>query len=544
MDEKAKDDRTISLEDVTTRDSTDEVENVAPSSSNPPLAGKDKAAQFLRQTGRRIEVTPEDNARILRKIDLTILPILLVVYCLQSLDKTSLSYASVFGLIDDAHLHGQQYSWLGSIVYLAQLVMQPLVAYFLVKLPTGKFTATRVLCWGITLTGMTAATSFGGLFATRLLLGAFEASVAPAFIAIVQMWYRRSEQTNRNAAWYSMLGVVNMLGSLLSYGLGHINSPHLHSYQIIFLFCGLLTVAFSAVIFIFMPDSPIEAKFLKGDDKLIAIERLRMNQMGVASRIWKWDHVREAFKDPKTFFWFALLFAISIPSGGISTFGPLIVKSFGFNSFTTILFNIPFGAVQMISTLGGAYLATRWKKKAPILILLCIPPIVGCVILLAVGREKQHRAELLVGYYLISVYPGISPLIYSWSGQNTGGDTKRKVTTGILFVGASAGNVIGPHLYTTAEAPRYTRGLLSNLILFIIIIITVILATLWLVFLNKKHARQRAELGKAAQVNDPSMEDNARLRERADSINQHEGVGDKGFDDETDLRNEDFIYVY
>jgi hypothetical protein len=62
MDEKAKDDRTISLEDVTTRDSTDEVENVAPSSSNPPLAGKDKAAQFLRQTGRRIEVTPEDNS--------------------------------------------------------------------------------------------------------------------------------------------------------------------------------------------------------------------------------------------------------------------------------------------------------------------------------------------------------------------------------------------------------------------------------------------------------------------------------------------------
>jgi hypothetical protein len=544
MEEKAKDHRTISLEDVTTRDSTDEVENVAPSSSNPPLAGKDKAAQFLRKTGRRIEVTPEDNARILRKIDLTILPILLVVYCLQSLDKTSLSYASVFGLIDDAHLHGQQYSWLGSIVYLAQLVMQPLVAYFLVKLPTGKFTATMVLCWGITLTGMTAATSFGGLFATRLLLGAFEASVAPAFIAIVQMWYRRSEQTNRNAAWYSMLGVVNMLGSLLSYGLGHINSPHLHSYQIIFLFCGLLTVAFSAVIFIFMPDSPMEAKFLKGDDKLIAIERLRMNQMGVASRIWKWDHVKEAFMDPKTFFWFALLFAISIPSGGISTFGPLIVKSFGFTSFTTILFNIPFGAVQMVSTLGGAYLATRWKKKAPILILLCIPPIIGCVILLAVGREKQHRAELLVGYYLISVYPGISPLIYSWSGQNTGGDTKRKVTTGILFVGASAGNVIGPHFYTTAEAPRYTRGLLSNLILFIIIIITVVLATLWLVFLNKKHARQRADLGKAAQVNDPSMEDNARLRERADSINQREGVGDKGFDDETDLRNEDFIYVY
>ena len=61
------------------------------------------------------------------------------------------------------------------------------------------------------------------------------------------MWYRRREQTKRNAAWYAMLGVVNILGSLLTYGLGHINSEVLHSYQIIFLFCGCLTVAWSIV---------------------------------------------------------------------------------------------------------------------------------------------------------------------------------------------------------------------------------------------------------------------------------------------------------
>jgi hypothetical protein len=36
--------------------------------------------------------------------------------------------------------------------------------------------------------------------------------VAPTFIAIVQMWYRRSEQTVRNAAWYAQLGVVNIVG--------------------------------------------------------------------------------------------------------------------------------------------------------------------------------------------------------------------------------------------------------------------------------------------------------------------------------------------
>lgn len=168
-------------------------------------SGRDRAGQLLKEAGHSVVVTPADNKRILRKIDLAILPILLVVYCLQSLDKTSLAYASVFGLIEHANLVGDEYSWLGAIVYVAQLVWQPVVAYFLVKFPIGKFCATMVLCWGAVLCGMTAARGFGGLMAARFLLGSFEASVAPTFIAIVQMWYRRSEQTNRNAAWYSMV---------------------------------------------------------------------------------------------------------------------------------------------------------------------------------------------------------------------------------------------------------------------------------------------------------------------------------------------------
>jgi sugar phosphate permease len=158
-----------------------QIELAHPESNVTPvdLTRKDKAAQLLKEAGAShpIVVSPADNKRILRKIDLTILPILLTVYCLQYLDKSTLSYASVFGLLDDAHLGGEDYSWLGSIVYLAQLIMQPLVAFFLVKLPTGKFTAGMVLGWGVTLCCMTAAHSFVPLLITRFILGAFEAAV-------------------------------------------------------------------------------------------------------------------------------------------------------------------------------------------------------------------------------------------------------------------------------------------------------------------------------------------------------------------------------
>ena len=84
---------------------------------------RDKAGQLLKEAGHSVVVTPQDNKRILRKIDLTILPILLVVYCLQSLDKASLAYASVFGILDEAHLKGEEYSWVSAIVYVVRILM-------------------------------------------------------------------------------------------------------------------------------------------------------------------------------------------------------------------------------------------------------------------------------------------------------------------------------------------------------------------------------------------------------------------------------------
>jgi hypothetical protein len=138
---------------------------------------KDDALQLIEDMGYSTILTPENNKKVLRKIDLRLLPILLAIYFLQQLDKSTLSYASVFGLIEKAHLHGKMYSWLGSVVYLAQLVFQPLVSYLLVKVPLGKFLAVSCLLWGIALSCMTAANTFASLLVCRLFLGIFEAGI-------------------------------------------------------------------------------------------------------------------------------------------------------------------------------------------------------------------------------------------------------------------------------------------------------------------------------------------------------------------------------
>lgn len=290
----------------------DEIAPVQQSQAPEPNTIHEKAAEFLAaHADGDGDFTYEEEEHVVKRINYRVLVLLLWAYFFQQLDKSSLSYVSIFGITKDANLVGKQYSWLGSILYLAQLIMQPLAAFILVKFPTGKVIAVAIFLWGSSQAIMSACTNFPSLLGMRFALGAFEAMIAPSCVAVTQMWWRRSEQTLITASWNAMNGVTFIVGSLLTYGLGHIQSNSLYKYQIIFMFCGLLTVVYAFIVLWLMPDSPMEAKYLTDREKFIAVERLRANQMGVASRKWRWDHVWETMLDLKTWCWFINIMAIS-----------------------------------------------------------------------------------------------------------------------------------------------------------------------------------------------------------------------------------------
>lgn len=160
--------------------------------------------------------------------------------------------------------------------------------------------------------------------------------------------------------------------------------------------------------YFWMPDSPTEAKFLTNDDKVIAIHRLRGNQMGVMSREWRYSHVIESLTDVKTWLWVVMIFCISVPSNGIGTFGPLIIKSFVTDPFQTMLFNVPVGVLHSTTVAVSAYVSMKWKLKGPVIAILCIPPLVGLSILLHYPHDAEHRYILLGGFFCLSTFTGIS----------------------------------------------------------------------------------------------------------------------------------------
>lgn len=59
----------------------------------------------------RVEVDEPTSRRLKRLIDRRVLTIMVFTYLVQALDKGTLSFTSIMGILDDAHLHGTEVSF-------------------------------------------------------------------------------------------------------------------------------------------------------------------------------------------------------------------------------------------------------------------------------------------------------------------------------------------------------------------------------------------------------------------------------------------------
>lgn len=276
-------------------------------------------------------LTTSQAQRLDRKIDWVILPYIAVAYAFFYIDKTTLSYAAIFGIQEDLDLHGTQYSWLSSVFYFGFLVWAIPTNLALQRFPVARYLGANIFAWGVLLMAQAAARNFLELAVLRALSGAAEACADPAFLLVTSMWYTRAQQPLKIGLWYTANGVGVALGGLLGYGIGQIKGA-LASWKYEFLIIGALCCAWGIVIYIFLPDSPVSARGFSLAEKRTVVRRLRADQTGVENKQFKAYQVVEAFLDYKLYLQFLISLMQSLVNGGISNFGTIIIKGFGFST--------------------------------------------------------------------------------------------------------------------------------------------------------------------------------------------------------------------
>ncbi|KAG9719704.1 MFS general substrate transporter, partial [Aureobasidium melanogenum] len=304
--------------DDTTKE--EEIEYIDFKPQEPPISREldndqaDLYAEALRRYPNDESIDQVDEKRLKRKLDTRILPLLGVCYFFYYVDKTTLSYAAIFGIKKDLKLMGEEYSWLSSIFYFGWLVWAIPSNLIMQRCRPGWYLSFNIFFWGALLMCQAAANNFPTLAALRILSGGFEAIADPAFMLITSMYYTREEQPSRIAAWYVWNGVGVAGGGLIGYGIGNINGA-LASWRYEFLIVGAFCSAWAIVLCLLLPNSPTTFKGFSRDEKLIMIARMRRNQTGVEQKRINWDQIREAYLDYKTWLFTLLGFVSNIPNG-------------------------------------------------------------------------------------------------------------------------------------------------------------------------------------------------------------------------------------
>ena len=254
--------------------------------------------------------TPEELRRLRRKIDWCIVPIMFLCYTMQFIDKVLLNYAAVMGLNKDLKLKGNNFTNTATAFFIAYLIAEIPNAIVLQKIPVAKWLGANVVLWGIATACTAAAKDYHTLLASRIVLGIFEAAIAPSLMLISSQWYTKSEAAPRFSIWYAGLGLGQIIGGVLSYAFQHVKHPTFSGWRIMFLVLGFVTVTIGFITIFLLPDTPMEAYFLTEAEKVVLLTHVAVNQTGISNKKFKPRQILEVVLDAQL--WLMTLLTILV----------------------------------------------------------------------------------------------------------------------------------------------------------------------------------------------------------------------------------------
>jgi MFS family permease len=180
-----------------------------------------------------------------------------------------------------------------------------------------------VILWGTATACGAAAHNYQTMLVSRVFLGIFEATIAPSLMLISSQWYTKSEQAPRFCFWYTGLGIGQIVGGLVSYGFQHMGpGATLAGWRTMFVVLGVVTVVVGAAIVLFLPDTPMKAKWLSDNEKVALLRHVSVNQTGIENRKFRAAEILEALVDPQIWL---LLLSVVLVSRHCDCGGPVIL---------------------------------------------------------------------------------------------------------------------------------------------------------------------------------------------------------------------------
>ncbi|KAH6664417.1 MFS transporter-like protein [Halenospora varia] len=410
----------------------------------------------------RVFVDPKAEKRLLRKLDMRLIPVLFILYLFSYLDRSNIGNAKIAGMSAELKFskNGNDYSWLLTIFYISYILFEWCALMWKV-VPPHIWAAAMVFGWGLIATMQSAAHSWKAMMALRFLLGAFEAGFGPGVPYYLSFFYMRRELGLRIGLFLSAGPLATCFAGALAYGItsGHVS---IANWRLLFLVEGLPTILLASMAWFMLPDSTTTAKFLNEEDKQVArargVRQVGGDETGPAKRIGNivWSDIGAALLDVKNYLTAMMYFSCNVSFSSLPVFLPTILTEMGYTAINAQGLSAPPYFISFLVVIASTFIADRTGQRGITIFVLSLIGGIGYILLAATSKT----AVRYFGVYLAAagVFPAIINIL-PWVLNNQGSDTRRGAGIAMLNLVGQCGPLLGTRIYPGTDAPFYRLGM-------------------------------------------------------------------------------------
>ncbi|KIP03695.1 hypothetical protein PHLGIDRAFT_228405 [Phlebiopsis gigantea 11061_1 CR5-6] len=402
-----------------------------------------------------------------RRIDMRFLPVSMVIYIFNFIDRTNIGNAKILNsdtgdsLVQTTHISNQQYLISLMMFTIAYMLFEVPSNYMLKKFRPSRWIAFLLMTWGAITMTLGATNNFSGITAVRFFLGVAEAGLFPGLLYCTTFWYKRDERAIRISLISAVATLGNAFGGAIAYGIGHMNGVHgLQGWRWLFILEGIPSCVCAIVCFFFFPDFPEIARWLSDEERQLATERIK----GVAAlghaRI-TWQETKETLLDWRIYLHYVAYIGLSPPFSSLTLFTPTLVAGLGYEGLTAQLFTVPPFAVAFVVTVAMAWIADKRAQRGWVSF---ISLFTGGIAFLIQGALPSHAFKARYGLLCIAAaftFASGPPQI-AWLTANLRSTGALTLGVPMIISTGQIGQIIGVWTFKPSEAPGYPTGLFTS----------------------------------------------------------------------------------
>jgi MFS transporter, ACS family, tartrate transporter len=314
--------------------------------------------------------------RTIHKAAWRLLPLVIIIYLVNYVDRTNISVASLT-MNKDLGLSSYTYGWGAGIFFIGYALFEVPSNVILEKVGARLWIARIMITWGI-ISGLMALVAGPVSFLTiRFLLGVAEAGFFPGVIFYFTNWFPAKYRGRAISGLFIALPIANGLASILSaIILGMDGILGLRGWQWVFIIEAIPPVLLAIVVLAVLHDRPETATWLAPDERAWLSNRLAEERGAIESRGGKLS-LRQGLADARVLALATMYLTAVAGSYGVIFFLPQIVKQLGFsNLMTGVVSSFPF-IFGLVGLLACGWSSDHFQERRWHLTVACFVAAIG-----------------------------------------------------------------------------------------------------------------------------------------------------------------------